>query len=376
MLNDTRIVKRTLTLSLVATVLLGCEGVIFTPRRPSDDPLYSFVQNRKAGYIDNRGQVVIPPTWQHWGYEPEFHNGLLYLDGQYVNATGKVVIDGVSGTDFSEGLAAVARKGETLWGYIDATGQFAISPRFGWGADSSVSSFSDGLARIETNGKSGFIDHSAVFVIKPQFLEASDFSDGRARVVAEGPCAYLPHTPCANVRVLGADARGEVPECKFAFIDKTGRIISPLRFDDAGDFSEGLAAVKIGALWGYLDKSGQLVIPAQFQYAGAFSSGRAPVAVDEEGAFGYIDEHGNIAIDPRFDEAESFSDGLAVVSDKGERYWYIDPHGRKAIAEDFATASPFFKGLAQVELISNDDVNRYAYIDHAGRHLFTYIGRR
>jgi len=372
MLHRSRIVKRTLILSLVATVLLGCEGVIFETRRASDDPLYSFTPNGKTGYIDHTGKIVIPPTWRRLGYVPEFHNGLLNLDGQYVNATGEVIVDGVSGTNFSEGLAAASMKGEALWGYIDTTGQFAISPRFEWGAGSSISSFSEGLARIETHGKSGFIDRSAVFVIKPQFLEAADFSEGMARVVAEGPCAYLPHVPCANVRVLGADAKGDVPECKFAFIDKTGRIISPLRFDDAGDFSEGLAAVKIGEFWGYVGKSGQLVIPAQFQYAGSFSSGRAPVAVDDGGAFGYIDKFGNITIDPQFEEAESFSDGLAVVSNEGERYSYVDPQGRKAIAEDFATASPFFKGLAQVELISNDSVDRYAYIDHAGKHVFTY----
>ena len=330
MLDHLRIVKRTLTLSLVATVLLGCEGVIFEPRRASDDPLYSFARNNKIGYIDHTGKVVIPPTWHYWGYAPEFHSGLSYFDGQYVDATGKVVIDGVSGSDFSEGLAAATRKGEKLWGYIDTTGQFAISPSFEWGADSSISSFSDGLARIETHGKSGFIDRSAAFVIKPEFLEAGDFSDGMARVVAEGPCPYLPHTPCAEMRLLGTNARGEVPECKFAFTDKTGRIISPLRFDDAGDFSEGVAPVKIGTLWGYLGKSGRLVIPTQFQYAGAFSSGRAPVVADEDGAFGYIEKNGNILNIPQYQEAETFSDGLAVVSNDGERYWYIDPQGKES----------------------------------------------
>jgi hypothetical protein len=92
--------------------------------------------------------------------------------------------------------------------------------------------------------------------------------------------------------------------------------------------------------------------------------------------FDYIDKYGNTVINPQFAEAEAFSDGLAVVSGDGKRYWYIDPQGRKAIAEEFATASPFFKGLAQVELISNDGIHRYAYIDQAGRHVFTYAGLR
>jgi len=109
---------------------------------------------------------------------------------------------------------------------------------------------------------------------------------------------------------------------------------------------------------------------------GEFSSGRAPVVLDEDGGFGYIDKHGNIVIDPQFDEAEKFSEALAVVGDGDDHYWYIDPQGKKAIGEVFATASPFFKGLAHVELISKDNIDRYAYIDHAGRHVFTYVGTR
>ena len=33
------------------------------------------------------------------------------------------------------------------------------------------------------------------------------------------------------------------------------------QFDEATDFSEGLAAVKIGGKWGFVDKSGKFVIP-------------------------------------------------------------------------------------------------------------------
>jgi hypothetical protein len=375
-----RILQRTLILALVATVACGCEWdySIWIQRKQSADPLYRFIENDKAGYIDQTGRVAVPPTLRTYGNSgEEFHNGFLSaFIAPYIDTTGKDVFDGLEGGDFSEGLALARRAGEKVWGYIDTAGQFVISPRFESDANNSVSSFSGGLALIETHGKTGFIDRSAVFVIKPQFLAATDFSDGMARVVAEGPCVLLPQTPCASLRVLGADERGSGQECKFAFIDKAGRIVSPLRFDDAGDFSEGLAAVRIADRWGYVDKSGQLVIPPQFQYAGEFSSGRAPVVVDQDGGFGYTDRSGNIVIDPQFDEAERFSEGLAVVGDGDDRYWYINPQGDKVFAEDFATASPFFKGLAHVELISNDDIDRYAYIDHAGRHVFAYVGTR
>ncbi len=38
--------------------------------------------------------------------------------------------------------------------------------------------------------------------------------------------------------------------------DQTGRIVIPPQFDEAGSFSDGLAAVRIGARFGYIDKQG------------------------------------------------------------------------------------------------------------------------
>src|SRR5215469_9118927 len=77
------------------------------------------------------------------------------------------------------------RKGEELWGYIDTTGQFAISPRFETYPNGYVYPFSDGMAKIEAKGLFGFIDHSGVFAIPPQLLDAESFSDGMARVVSK-----------------------------------------------------------------------------------------------------------------------------------------------------------------------------------------------
>ena len=54
---------------------------------------------------------------------------------------------------------------------------------------------------------------------------------------------------------------------KFGYINSSGRIAIP-RHDDARDFSEGLAAVKVsttsGARWGFIDMTGKWVIPAKF----------------------------------------------------------------------------------------------------------------
>ena len=62
--------------------------------------------------------------------------------------------------------------------------------------------------------------------------------------------------------------------------------------------------------WGYVDKGGKIVINPQFDDAGQFSDGLAWVKMD--GHFGYTDNTGKLAINPQFDRAQSFSEGLAA----------------------------------------------------------------
>jgi hypothetical protein len=100
---------------LTATVAFACswDYPIWIPRSKSADPLYRFIKNGQAGYIDGNGRVVIQPKLKAWGnYGSEFHDGLLEIavsDGVYIDQTGKVVIDKglYRGWDFSEGLAVV-----------------------------------------------------------------------------------------------------------------------------------------------------------------------------------------------------------------------------------------------------------------------------
>lgn len=369
---------RPAVLALTVTAAFACswDYVIWTPRGKSADPLYRFVRGEKAGFIDREGRIVLPPTFETYGNSgPSFHDGRMALDvfhGRYIDRAGNVVIDiGLErGWDFSEGLAAARRKGEALWGYIDTSGKFAITPRFA----SSVSSFSDGLAKVEVDGKFGYIDRTGSFVIPPQLLDGKDFSDGMARVIVEGPCFDVPDSPCSGLRFLGGDRNAQVA-CKFTYMDKAGNIITDHRFDAAGDFSEGLAPVSAGGKWGFIDKSGAWVVGPRFEHASPFASG---LALFREGSkYGYIDKHGAVKIAARHKHARSFSEGLAVIGDGARRYWYIDKEGKQAIPGKFAEASEFFQGLAHIQLTSRneddeDEPLKFAYIDAMGRHVFSY----
>jgi WG containing repeat len=360
---------------------------IWIPRSLDADPLYRFVQNGKVGYVDQEGKVVLPAVLEKLGSNGggEFHSGLLEVgasDGVYINATGKKVIDKglYRGWDFSEGLAVAMTKVADKWGYINTSGEFAISPRFETASKGYVWSFEGGFAKIDVLGKIGYIDHSGEFVISPRFLDGDSFHDGMARVVVEGPCFYSrldEESPCADFGVLpkSAGPASSLPPCKYTFADRSGRIISNQRYEYARNFGEGLAPIQIGKVWGYIDKEGAVIVAPRFDIAAPFSDGLARVS--EKSLFGFISHSGEYAITPRFKYAGDFADGRAVVGDR-DSYWYIDHAGRQAIPGKFALASPFFKGLAHVKMMSPTVADEsifegtFAYITSDGKRVFTY----
>jgi hypothetical protein len=84
--------------------------------------------------------------------------------------------------------------------------------------------------------------------------------------------------------------------------------------------------------WGYVDRNGRMVIEPKYEEAGQFTEGLAAVS-SEDYVYGYIDKEGKYAIKPRFDHAEPFSESLARIRNHQDRlYGYIDLRGRQVIA--------------------------------------------
>jgi hypothetical protein len=376
-----------------AAVACSWDYPIWQPRSKNADPLYRFIKGDKAGYIDRTGKVVIEPTLEFYGnYHGEFQSGLLNLlswEGPYIDQTGKIVIanDYYRTYGFSEGLAVAVKNDGEKAGFIDKTGKFVINP----GVADSLENFSEGLARATVKNLDGYINRKGEFVIQPQFLQGGDFSDGMARVIVEGPCAYFDYDdPCAIVNPLqnlpDRKDNAELPRCKFTFINRAGKIITTERFDRAGNFSEGLAAVRKDEKWGFIDKTGKMVIPPQFDAAANFSEETALVKKGE--LWGYINKSSKFAIEPRFLRAASFYNGLALIGKNWNQerfdyddYYFINQKGEPAFPETFFIASDYFKGLAHVKLKTEKsskqernyrDQGTFAYIDTTDKKVFVY----
>jgi hypothetical protein len=158
------------------------------------------------------------------------------------------------------------------------------------------------------------------------------------------------------------------------FVDKRGKRIVAKKFRQAGDFSNGLAAVCETTLWGYLDATGNYAIAPKFQDATDFREGLAPAKCS--GLWGYCDETGKWMVVPKFEEALPFSDGLAAVISKG-KVGYINRRGEMVIEPQFDEGLSFSDGLA---IVTNYDAplrrTHERCIDKTGRIIFDLLELR
>jgi hypothetical protein len=78
---------------------------------------------------------------------------------------------------------------------------------------------------------------------------------------------------------------------KWGFIDKEGKDVISIKYENANTFEEGLASVQINEKWGFIDKTGKEVIPIKYNEVSSFSEGKAEVTLN--GRTFYIDKKGN-----------------------------------------------------------------------------------
>jgi WG containing repeat len=160
---------------------------------------------------------------------------------------------------------------------------------------------------------------------------------------------------------------------KHGYIDGSGKTVIPPDFDDAWNFSEGLAPVLIEDKWGYIDQTGKIVIPPQFFEVMPFKEGLALVGAffksgpinSQVGNYGYIDKTGKFAIAAQFGVAFDFSDGLARIQTEDYKDGYIDKTG-KVVFWDKRLTEDFSDGLALFKTNSNMPGSKTGYLDKAG----------
>jgi hypothetical protein len=286
----------------------------FDAALPFSEDLAAVKREGRWGYIDRNGSDVIPIRYRA---AQSFRNGVAIVDtGLPDHPVGLIDTSGawvtpplfrsLSAADTPEGLLLGQKEPAEGLGFYDRSGNLVLGPYF------LAFPFSQGRARVKTGVRSGsddwLIDTSGTLLPKkPLVLDGIRFSEGLIAIRQDRKLGYM---------------------------DLDGNIAVEPRYDQAGEFSEGLAAVQFEGHWMFIDKTGAVTaeFPAGIAFAEPLSDGLSLVSADRAQSgqkFGYVDRNGHWAIKPVWDDAEPFHEGLAYVGLwKGEKTAYIDHKGR------------------------------------------------
>lgn len=364
--------KRLLPLFIGLIILTGILFYInYKPELeiPSYDYLYPIKQNKKVGFIDDTGKIVIEPKYDLDNYK------VITKDTKYiaVRSNGKIGYIDMAGNFIvkpkydkaaniynSSEFTVVSR--DEKYGFVNNKGIEVIALNF----DDATSTFSEGLCAVRSGKFWGFIDTTGNFVIEPQFQSAKNFVGDTTLVMKDG---------------------------LWGLINKKGEFLIDPKFEEI-DFDEGNFAsipvekrfstpipVKADGKWGYIDLSGNIIITPQYSfvyrasedlllvtsnrqtwlgldYAGNevstyndvlfssyFTEGKAPVTTNNK--FGTIDTSGNSIIPIEYDDLSNFLEDRAVASKDG-KYGYLDSKNTPITDFKFDFAKYFINGVGQV----------------------------
>jgi hypothetical protein len=222
-------------------------------------------------------------------------------------------------------------------GFIDQSGALAIGV-----SGRFHGKFSNGLARVwqGVGQKWGYIDANGKLVIQPAYDWALPFSEGLAAVNVGARIS--------NDRGLrGADVMwARIEGGKWIFIDKSGKAVMETPYTEVGSFHDGLAPVKSNDKWGYIDKAGKIVVPPRFENADELRDGMGAVLLGHR--WGFIGKSGEQVVEPRYPSrielmggqiimGVGFSNGLAWVGNGPGKWGVIDSSGQFVIPPQYGS---------------------------------------
>jgi hypothetical protein len=215
------------------------------------------------------------------------------------------------------------------------------------------------LKLFKEKDKFGFKNERGKIVISPEFDDAYEFSMGLA---------------CVNRGAKWDPTTGRRFGGVWGLIDAQGKTVVPFTLYAAFPFSEGLARVKDDLMkTRFIDAQGKTVFEVENVWAGDFHEGLSRVRVENRTK--YLDKTGKtvFTVDG---EGDDFHEGLASLGvamegKKGRVYGYIDKDGNQVLKPQFIAAKNFSEGLAAVR--TNHNINpqlaqdeSWGYIDKSG----------
>lgn len=336
----------------------------------------AFDEERGNLFFDTKGKEVLCIS----GYDTfDFSNGLLLarnVDGKYgyLNKSGKVVIPFVFdyASSFLNGVAEVEKRNKKY--RIDKNGNEIAQAAFEYGAYGYVegdysNDFHDGRAIVFKDSKYGAVNMNREIVIPLEYEELYSFSDSVAWATKGGgqwvaldvngsvlfTLNHVFEQPMPFSEGLAVVTMVSNNHFKLGFINKKGDMVTTISEGEspkwrAESFNEGLAPVYKEEGGGYIDMTGQIVIPTKYNRVTSFHNGFARVQ-NKDYKWGVINKNGEIVLPCVYEEFSNNAEGL-IKAKKNAKYGWLNSNYEVVIPIKYDVANDFSDGLALVELFN------------------------
>ena len=264
-----------------------------------------FIEDCAAVYIEMDSQIYATfiDTLGNYIFEPKYQNVLYFQDGyapvQQHGKWGVVDRRGRQALPFLYDQITAIDHGVFLAGTTEGMALFALpSPFDGFDTLRPLTPFcylpitgvTERRIGVMREGYYGFIDLRGREVVPCRYDEIGLFRQGRTMAREDDrygiidtngiiilPLQYENKTPKGEKYMYYDSLALVEKEGKLGFVDLDGRVAIPIQFEEAYNFSQGYASVRLKGLWGYIDSRGFPHIPFMFQFASPFKSNRAEV---------------------------------------------------------------------------------------------------
>jgi len=321
----------------------------------SKDGLIAVCEKKQWGFINTKGEQVIPPQFmdvygfneglapvkvgKQWGFIDT--NGQFVIPAQYKNAK-----------NFNDGLAPIVM--EKRWGYIDTTGKQIIEDQY-----SEAQIFSEELAAVKSSGKWVYIDKTGKEKFTAPYKTVTPFYGGLAEVrvkVSKVSVLGIVFNVFSNVignmgnyTYRGIDYGIMEENEKRGYINKQGELAITTKNDFVDVYDgkvESLVLVVSKHKWGLVNTEGDFVIPAEYEELSYFKEGFAVIANDDK--YNFVNIKNERLNKNDYTKAKDFHSGMAAVQ-FGDKWGYVKSDGQTAIRAKFDKSNNFYNEIATVQ---------------------------
>ena len=211
--------KTILTFVLILALHIHLSAQSNILHRVTDPEVEQWELGEKAGYADEKGNMVIPLGKYKYCYSEKFD---------------KMAIIGFNDR---QGVYAIDRNENVLFEVFIA--------------DNGPDRIQENSFRIISNKKIGYADTNGHVILPPQFDAAWPFREGFAGV---------------STRSFQKNGNTSTYVGKWKFINKKGIPINNEEYDDLRSFEDGKASVMKNGKWGKINNKGVLVTPMKYTF--------------------------------------------------------------------------------------------------------------